>query len=159
MSRPSRRPPDRYRGPARRLDGPARSLADRLGHVDRRTRFQERLAEVERVRARHDATMRRVAIAAWGGATVLLTTIGAALFGGAGLLIGIGVAAVVFVLVRAAAWTANRRGAAAWDWQAGRYRLYGAPAQRVQMMDRPPDARATEDPMGTGFDGLFRRRS
>jgi len=37
---------------------------------------------------------------------------------------------------RVARRAAQRRGAAAWDWQAGRHRLLGRPAQRVQDLDR-----------------------
>jgi hypothetical protein len=95
----------------------------------------------------------------WTAVTTALVLAGSVMLDLAGAVIGLGAAAATFVISRAIAWSASRRGAAAWDWEAGRFRLYGRPADRVQMLDRPPDARINEDPMGTGFERFVHRRS
>lgn len=154
-----RPPPDRHRGPSPRLEGPARRLVDRVGRVDRSARFRTRLADVHAARERHERITHRLMAVTWTAVAAALVLAGVALLDLAGALIGLGTAASLFVIVRAVAWRATRRGAPAWDWEAGRYRLYGRPADRVQMLDRPPDARIAEDPMGTGFERFLRRRS
>lgn len=113
--------------------------------MDRAARFEERLAAVEaRHRRRH---RRRLLLLVGAVLTVagLLGAVGVALAGPVGLAVAAGILAVsglAWWLVRR---MAAARGALAWDWQAGRYRLWGNPSARVQALDRSPDQRKAGD--------------
>lgn len=111
--------------------------------IDREARFRERLAAVEAAderRRRRDRWSRGV-LAILGAVAVV--TVGALLDGTLGALVGVAAVGLAVGAAALARRLAVRRGAAAWDWQAGRHRLLGNPSQQVRSRDEP-------DPHGRG---------
>ncbi len=137
----SDRIPDVTRGDPRDLSGPAADLAARSRATDRANRFAQRLDAVQAARAR--ASLRRRVAERLGWVALVVAAVGGGwwLATGLGVATGLTVVGLVWVARDAARRIAVARGAEAWDWQAGRYRLLGRPARRVQMLDRPPTDR------------------
>lgn len=125
---------------------PAERLRARAEATDRASRFGQRLAEVERARARRRRvrTLLRIGwVVLFAGTGALVPVVVAAVLAapdpaGGALLAGAGVGAVVGALgpvVRD--WLARRRGARAWDAYRERYVLFGDPSAQVHDADRP----------------------
>jgi hypothetical protein len=143
----SQRVPDGLGGP----DGPspAERLVARASATDRGTRFEERLGEVQRIRARR-RRVRHVVRVGW---VVVLAAVGAlavlvaaAVVGspaptGGDLLTGAIVGGVLGAVGPVGRdWLARRRGARAWDAYHERYVLLGDPSTEVRDADRPSPA-------------------
>ncbi len=126
-------------------------LRARLAATDRDGRFRTRLAQVQ---TREERRRQRGRVLRVVGAVSALLAIGVvALIVGTlagddrwGLAAGVVLLAASLIGQRVTATLAARRGAEAWDWQAGRHRLLGRPAKRVQDLDRPDVARGPLDP-------------
>ena len=138
--RDPRDPPDPDPAPAERLRARAEA-------TDRAGRFGQRLAEVERARARRRRvrTLLRIGwVVLFAGIGALAPVVAAAVVAAPGptggvLLAGAGVGAGVGVLgPLARSWLAQRRGARAWDAYRERYVLFGDPSAQVHDADRPP---------------------
>lgn len=116
---------------------PLRPLAERAERLDRAARFEERLARLREDEARADRRDRRLRLALALSTTTVAVVVGYLIGGSVGVLIGFGaviVGAATVVLVRR---IAAGRGASAWDWQAGRHRLFGDPSLQVRGQDGP----------------------
>lgn len=122
----------------------------RAAATDRSERFAERLQAVRRDVARRRRRAQLIAVLSRVG--VLLVGILAAVILRSifdvertiALAGGVGTAVLVPIVHASTSRSAQRRGAQAWDWQTGRHRLFGKPADRVQQADRPP----AHDPRG-----------
>lgn len=127
-----------------------RALRARAAATNRDGRFEHRLERVRQDVARRERRQQQLRLLRLVGlgVTGLLVVLVAEAFVGLGpaLAIGVGVVAVAEVGRRVTTTAAARRGASAWDWQAGRHRLFGRPAERVQMADRPSEAGSPLDP-------------
>ncbi len=130
------------RPPPRVEPSQGRALRARAAATDRTRRFEERLDRVRADAVRRER--RRVQldhlVDAGMAVTGLVAGLVASLWLSATVAVGIGVGVALVLLAgrRVAAALAVRRGAEAWDWQAGRHRLLGRPAARVQQADAPP---------------------
>ncbi len=126
--------------------GEGAPLRHRLGATDRAGRFRTRHEAVVREHARRVRRARRlrrlgttvVVLLAVGLGIGVADRLGSAVWGAAA---AAGVAGLFLAGRRVAERLAERRGPEAWDWQAGRHRLLGQPARRVQELDRPPTQR------------------
>ncbi len=138
--------PDRSGGGSR-----GESLRYRLAATDREGRFRQRLGDVQQLQERRLRRGRMLRMLLAGTAALAAGVLGlvvgalaeAPLLGAAVTLVAL---AVGVLGARIAARVAVRRGAEAWDWQAGRHRVLGRPAKRVQDLDRPKDAHGPMDP-------------
>lgn len=141
-----REPRDAHEPGEPRDPAPAERLRARAEATDRASRFGQRLAEVERARARRRRVrmlLRIGWVVLFAGTGALVPVVVAAVLAapdpaGGALLAGAGVGAVVGALgpvVRD--WLARRRGARAWDAYRERYVLFGDPSAQVHDADRP----------------------
>ncbi len=110
-------------------------LAQELQQVDRAERAQRRIDEVRASVARARRYTRLVIALGWTVAAVVSTWLGTTIGGARGGLAAIGALGLIALTHRVIAWAAYRRGAVAWDWRAGRYRLVGKPADEVRTLD------------------------
>ncbi len=129
---------------------PADALRARADATDRAGRFEQRLEEVERIRARR-RVVRLVVRVLWvvvgAAAAPLVPVVAAAVVGGpAPTGDTLAVAALVGAVVGAVGppvrdRLARRRGASAWDAYRERYVLLGDPSAQVRDADRPEQQR------------------
>ncbi len=131
------------------VPAPAERLRARAEATDRASRFDQRLAEVERARAqrRRVRTLLRIGwVVLFAGIGALVPLVVAAVLAasdptGGTLLAGAGVGALVGALGPVARdRLARRRGSRAWDAYRERYVLFGNPSAHVHDADRPADS-------------------
>lgn len=134
-----------------RLDAPVRSrpgagagsaLGNRLGATDRDGRFRHRLVAVHADARRRRRRARTLRVASTAAVALVALALGVAVAGRtdrpwAGVATAAGLVALFLAGRHVAAALAAARGPDAWDWQAGRHRLMGRPAKRVQELDHP----------------------
>ncbi|HEX9888793.1 MAG TPA: hypothetical protein VGA69_04905 [Nitriliruptorales bacterium] len=133
--------PDIDRGPRRELSARARRLVERAGEVDRPAAAHARLLAVRQGDARGRRRQRALTASGWLTAVVAVLGGGWLLAGPVGVAEGAGLLVVTAAVQRRMVRAAARRGAAAWDWRARRYRLVGNPAAEVQALDGYGDTR------------------